>query len=91
MSEDHLRLTEILDLLSESDPFLEYEIEPHSKDLYLNLFGDIQMEIIGALIKENHQMDVTFGEPAELIHDTINVEGLTPPEMFVEKLFEASE
>lgn len=32
-----------------------------------------------------------FGVPKTIFNDTINVEGLTPPEMFVEKLFEASE
>jgi glutaredoxin-like protein len=32
-----------------------------------------------------------FGVPKTIFNDTISVEGLTPPEMFVEKLFEAIE
>ena len=32
-----------------------------------------------------------FGVPKTIFNETISVDGLTPPEMFVEKLFEASE
>lgn len=64
IAENKRALAQIIDGLAESDPFLEYEIEDHSKELYLNLFGEIQMEIIKSLIKEKHDMDVTFGEPA---------------------------
>jgi glutaredoxin-like protein len=32
-----------------------------------------------------------FGVPKTIFNDTVTVEGLTPPEMFVEKLFEAIE
>jgi glutaredoxin-like protein len=32
-----------------------------------------------------------FGVPKTIFNDTVNVEGLTPPEMFVEKLYEAIE
>ena len=62
--EDKRTLAQIIDDLAESDPFLEYDIEPHSKDLYLNLFGEIQMEIIQSQIKDKYDMDVTFSEPS---------------------------
>jgi len=58
-----MKLAQILDSLAEGDPFLEYEIESHSKDLYLNLFGEIQMEIIQSLILEKHSVKVSFSEP----------------------------
>jgi predicted DsbA family dithiol-disulfide isomerase len=32
-----------------------------------------------------------FGVPKTIFNETVTVEGLTPPEMFVEKLFEAIE
>lgn len=63
-AEDKRTLAQIIDTLAESDPFLEYDIEPHSKDLYLNLFGEIQMEIIESQIKEGYGVDVTFSEPS---------------------------
>lgn len=56
-------LAEIIDYLAEGDPFLEYEIEPHSQDLYLNLFGKIQMEIIQSLILERYSVKVFFSDP----------------------------
>lgn len=64
LAEDKRTLAQIIDNLAESDPFLEYDIEPHSKDLYLNLFGEIQMEIIQSQIKEKYDVDVTFSEPS---------------------------
>ncbi|MBI9014682.1 MAG: TetM/TetW/TetO/TetS family tetracycline resistance ribosomal protection protein [Clostridiales bacterium] len=62
-SDNKRELAEIIDYLAEGDPFLEYEIEQHSKDLYLNLFGEIQMEIIQSLIYEKHFVKVSFSEP----------------------------
>ncbi len=62
-SDNKRELAEIIDSLAEGDPFLEYEIEQHSKDLYLNLFGEIQMEIIQSLIYEKHMVKVSFSEP----------------------------
>jgi predicted DsbA family dithiol-disulfide isomerase len=32
-----------------------------------------------------------FGVPKTIFNETVSVDGLTPPEMFVEKLFEAIE
>jgi len=62
-SENKRELAEIIDSLAEADPFLEYEIEQHSKDLYLNLFGEIQMEIIQSMIFEKHLVKVSFSDP----------------------------
>ncbi len=67
LAEDKRTLAQIIDNLAESDPFLEYDIEPHSKDLYLNLFGEIQMEIIQSQIKEKYDVDVTFSEPSIIL------------------------
>lgn len=63
MADDKRALAEVIDQLAESDPFLDYELEPHSKELYLSLFGEIQMEILKSLILEKHQLEVSFGEP----------------------------
>jgi len=63
ISDNKRELAIILDSLAEGDPFLKYEIESHSKDLYLNLFGEIQMEIIQSLILEKHAVEVSFSEP----------------------------
>ncbi len=71
-SENKRELAQILDALAESDPFLEYEIEAHSKDLYLNLFGEIQMEIIQALIKNNYGVEVSFSEPVVIFKEMPN-------------------
>lgn len=62
-SNNKLHLSHVMDLLAESDPFLEYELEKHSKDIYLNLFGDIQMEIIKSLVKERYGLEIEFSEP----------------------------
>lgn len=62
-SQDKKQLGEILDLLAESDPFLQYDIEAHSQDLYLSLFGEIQMEIIRDMVQERHGVELTFSDP----------------------------
>lgn len=62
-ADDKHELALVVDRLAEADPFLNYELEMSSKDLYLTLFGDIQMEILSQLIKERHDMDVWFDQP----------------------------
>jgi glutaredoxin-like protein len=50
----------------------------------------ITSEMFEALeFQEEAQRFEVFGVPKTIFNDTVSVDGLTPPEMFVEKLFEA--
>ena len=52
----------------------------------------IESEMFEALeMQEEAAKFEVFGVPKTIFNDTLSVEGLTPPEMFVEKLFEAIE
>lgn len=62
-AENTIQLVEVLNRLSEGDPFLRYELDEHSGDVYLNLFGDIQMEILESLIFEQYRLKIHFDEP----------------------------
>ena len=68
-SENKRELAGIIDILAEADPFLEYEIDPHSKDLYLNLFGEIQMEIIDEMIRHKYGVKVEFSDPMTIFKE----------------------
>lgn len=68
-SNNKRELAGIIDVLAEADPFLEYEIDPHSKDLYLNLFGEIQMEIIDEMIRHKYGVIVQFSDPMTIFKE----------------------
>jgi len=56
-----------LSLISEGDPYLEYELNNERGDIFLNLFGDVQMEILKDLLLRNHSVDIDFQKP-EIIY-----------------------
>lgn len=60
------KLYELLSFMSEEDPFLDLEIGEIEREIYINLFGNIQMEILSSLLKESYDLDVTFSEPTTI-------------------------
>lgn len=59
---DNSKLYDILKLLAEEDPLLELEVGDLLNDIYLNLFGEIQMEILESIIKEKYGFDINFSD-----------------------------
>lgn len=70
--EDHKRkeLLDALVFMSEEDPYLQYEISDIEQDIYLNIFGDIQLEIIRDRLYQEYQLNVLFEEPMTIYKET---------------------
>lgn len=61
--EERKALLYALQELEEEDPFLAFQFEPCSGKLSLRLFGNLQMEIIEALLLERYGLRVLFQRP----------------------------
>lgn len=68
--EDNNRLYEVLSILSEEDPLLCVEIGDFKNDIYINLFGEVQMEIIQELIEFKYNIKVKFSEVLTIYKET---------------------
>lgn len=63
----YVRLT----VLAEEDPSLGLFYDEQSKELSVNLMGDIQKEILVRIIRDRFGLDVTFGEGWILYRETV--------------------
>lgn len=59
-----------IDRIAESDPFLEYEKSLDSKEIYLNFFGKVQMDIVRDILLNDHQVEVEFLEPGIIYRES---------------------
>ena len=60
-NDERYRLLNALNTLSQEDPQLEFEISPETDDIRLSLFGPLQMEIIGEILKDRFGLKASFG------------------------------
>ncbi len=67
---DHSKLYTVLSLLAEEDPLLELEIGEINREIYLNLFGGIQMEILKSLLDESYGLKVDFSDATTIYKET---------------------
>ncbi|MDT8717479.1 tetracycline resistance ribosomal protection protein [Clostridium sp. 19966] len=63
-------LFKVLSLLAEEDPMLELGMEDRSKDIYVNLFGEVQMDILSDLLEENYGIKVEFSNIQTIYKET---------------------
>lgn len=64
---DNVRLYEALSLLLEEDPLLQLEVGELKDEIYINFFGEVQMEIIKTIIEANYGIKVKIAD-AEIIY-----------------------
>lgn len=57
--------------LTESDPLLEYELDEIEKDLYVNLFGNVQKEILKELLEVKYQVVIDYEEEVIIYRETV--------------------
>lgn len=69
--EDKNKLFNGLLELAEEDPLLECDIDPIEKEVYISIFGEIQMEIIKDLLSSKHGIDLNFSEVMTIYKETI--------------------
>jgi len=55
-----IQLINGINRIAEGDPFLEYELDEIQGHIYLNLFGEIQMEIIKDILANQYNVEVEY-------------------------------
>ena len=63
-------LLEALELMTESDPYLSYELSQFNEDIYINLFGYVQLEITQETIRRDFGIDVQLMDPMTIYMET---------------------
>ncbi|MFT8340606.1 tetracycline resistance ribosomal protection protein [Clostridium beijerinckii] len=58
--EKNSELFRALTLLAEEDPLLELEMNDIDKEIYVNLFGEVQMEILSSILDDLYGIKVEF-------------------------------
>jgi len=67
---DKSKLFKVLTLLSEEDPLLQIETNNIEKEIYISLFGDIQMDVIKSILEEIYDIKVRFSDTMILYKET---------------------
>ncbi len=56
--------------LTEEDPLLDMEWEPEERELYIKITGMIQLEVIGAFLKDRFGLEAEFASPSVIYKET---------------------
>lgn len=67
---ENIKLYEAILTLSEEDPLLKYEASEDEKDLYLNFFGEVQMEVVKAILESKYNIKVKFEKALTIYKET---------------------
>ncbi|WP_027631504.1 tetracycline resistance ribosomal protection protein [Clostridium hydrogeniformans] len=68
--EENNELFKALTLLTEEDPLLELGRDENEKDIYVNLFGEVQMEILSSILNDNYGIKVKFSNIQTIYKET---------------------
>ena len=68
--------------LSDEDPLLELETDDLSGDIYINLFGEVQKEIIYSILKTQYGLDIEFSNTQTIYKETVCSEGFASMRMW---------
>ena len=68
--EENNELFKALTLLTEEDPLLELGRDENEKDIYVNLFGEVQMEILSSILNDNYGIKVEFSNIQTIYKET---------------------
>ncbi|MBN2879898.1 MAG: TetM/TetW/TetO/TetS family tetracycline resistance ribosomal protection protein [Clostridia bacterium] len=63
-------LLSALTIMADCDPYLSYELSEFSDEIYLNMFGRIQMEIVEQTLLRDFNLDVHFDKPMTIYMET---------------------
>lgn len=64
------KLFEALTILAEEDPLLQLEKDDLENEIYINLFGAIQMEILKSMLEDFYDIKVEFSETMTIYKET---------------------
>ena len=63
-------LLSALNIMSDCDPYLSYELNEFSDDIYINMFGHVQMEIVEETLRRDFGVDTKFDKPMTIYMET---------------------
>ena len=63
-------LLEALALMMDNDPYLSYELNEFNEDIYITLFGYVQMEIVEEMLKRDFGIDIQLTDPMTIYMET---------------------
>lgn len=63
-------LLEALTVMSDNDPYLSYELSEFNDDIYINLFGHVQMEIVQEWLSRDYGIDIQMADPMTIYMET---------------------
>ena len=58
--------------LEDEEPLLGVSWDPEARELFINIIGDMQLEITAELMRERYGFDISFGECTVLYRETIS-------------------
>ncbi|MDK2805789.1 MAG: elongation factor [Thermoanaerobacterium sp.] len=68
--DDYYKLVEVLQILDEEDPLLNFRWIKELKELQINIMGTIQVEVIRRMIQERFSINVEFDKPGVIYKET---------------------
>ena len=74
-SDNHKLYLALLNL-SDEDPLLELETDEISGDIYINLFGEVQKEIIYSVLNTQYGLNIEFSNSQIIYKETVCSEGV---------------
>jgi ribosomal protection tetracycline resistance protein len=63
-------LLEALTMMADNDPYLSYELSEFNDDIYITLFGYVQMEIVQETLKRDYGLDIQMADPMTIYMET---------------------
>lgn len=61
--------------LCDEEPYLNYKWEKAEREINVSITGEIQMEILGVLLKDRYNLDADFSKPSVIYKETPSKEG----------------
>lgn len=67
---ENIKLYEAILMIAEEDPLLKYEASEDQKDIYLNFFGEVQMEVVKSVLESKYNIKVKFEKALTIYKET---------------------
>lgn len=79
---ENMKLYEAILTLCEEDPLLKYEASEDQKDIYLNFFGEVQMEVVKTILESKYNIKVKFEKALTIYKETPEKAGTAVTHIF---------
>lgn len=65
-------LLEALTIMADNDPYLSYQLNAFNDDIYITLFGYVQMEIVQETLRRDYGIETQMADPMTIYMETPN-------------------